>query len=84
MSRKKGPVGRGPVSPLKVGGIFVHKSGCLPLERIPTPGVESPMPPTPVPPEKRADVERVARENGMAFSSASPFSSATVLVKLAT
>ena len=41
--------------------MYTRADACL-VRRIPSPEVESTMPPTPVPPEKRADVERLARE----------------------
>lgn len=44
-----------------VESLYTRASTC-PARRIPIPELESIMPPTPVPPEKRADVERLARE----------------------
>ena len=44
-----------------VESLYTRANACL-LRRIPIPEPESIMPPTPVPPEKRADVERLARE----------------------
>jgi hypothetical protein len=41
--------------------LYTRADTC-PARRIPIPELESIMPPTPVPPEKRADVERLARE----------------------
>ena len=44
-----------------VESLYTRANACL-SRRIPTPEPESVMPPTPVPPEKRADVERLAHE----------------------
>ena len=56
-----GSIGRPAVGVLKVGGIFVHKSERCLARRIPTPELESIMPSTPVPPEKQAEIEDLAR-----------------------
>ena len=44
-----------------VESLYTRADACL-ARRIPSPELESIMPATPVPPEKQADVERLARE----------------------